>query len=606
MSVDLKKWMSLILDGTPLATLSIPGTHQSPSLHDHEYYSDTAKCQTLNIEHQLEIGVRFFDVRLKQINANTLQAWHGSGKIGPIELGVDQKINFNKIQQGCINFLKNNPSETIFMCFGREDGDDIAPLLYSKFDQNYWKFPTTFPKTMSNDLRGKIVLVKRYSDFTDEDKHLLISYSNSSNRLFTQGVTDNMKLKNEITYSWAREYSNLTLLNSGNNYYIAGQSEGKRFFTQGIDSQMGYLKPKESDSGSWSLYYDSMCSLEVGGKAYLFAHNKNEKKWFTKEVLPNGELSGDRDGGKWSLYYSSVCSFQVGGKTYILAHNANEKKWFTKEVLPNGKLSGDRDGGKFTYYYDSLCSLQVGGETYIVGQTESTKLFFTQKVLPGGKLDDENTYTDTWNHYYKLCPIQLNGKAYLASLRTSKNPDDKYDFYINEINSNGTVGGNIFHQGWNQFYENLLFMQRNAPFQPYGISLSEGWANNNKDFTINLPNSTKVRIQDRYNPRGDRSACASLKADFTEKMIAYSSRNTDTSLFTLNFASGVFMKRVLREEDEVPQIFDPVAKYVNPRLKRYLGDNNKSKTGFLLFDYIDEGLSKSVIETTLNNLNTGS
>ena len=59
-------WMSKVSDDVNILDLSIPGTHDSGAQHS---IADVAgKCQDLSISSQLEIGVRFLDIRLQLVN----------------------------------------------------------------------------------------------------------------------------------------------------------------------------------------------------------------------------------------------------------------------------------------------------------------------------------------------------------------------------------------------------------------------------------------------------------------------------------------------------------------------------------------------------------
>ncbi len=77
--------------------VSLPGTHNSLAMHG----GDIAKCQSKTLAVQLEIGVRFFDVRLKVKNG-ILHVFHGI---------CDQRITFQQVALIMDGFLERNPSE---------------------------------------------------------------------------------------------------------------------------------------------------------------------------------------------------------------------------------------------------------------------------------------------------------------------------------------------------------------------------------------------------------------------------------------------------------------------------------------------------------------
>ena len=63
---DGNNWMGLLNGNLSLASLSIPGTHDSGA--SYEYWSGTAKCQDISIASQLDIGIRFLDIRCRHEN----------------------------------------------------------------------------------------------------------------------------------------------------------------------------------------------------------------------------------------------------------------------------------------------------------------------------------------------------------------------------------------------------------------------------------------------------------------------------------------------------------------------------------------------------------
>ncbi|MEI8634170.1 hypothetical protein P4S72_23265 [Vibrio sp. PP-XX7] len=62
-------------DSVPLSAMTIPGTYDSGAMY--EPVSGTAKTQNLSIQAQLNIGVRYLDIRLRHYN-DALIVHHGS------------------------------------------------------------------------------------------------------------------------------------------------------------------------------------------------------------------------------------------------------------------------------------------------------------------------------------------------------------------------------------------------------------------------------------------------------------------------------------------------------------------------------------------------
>ena len=157
---DARNWMNRIPDNTSLANLSIPGTHDSGSLHDPPLLSDSAKNQDKTYREQLDMGVRFLDIRNNNYE-DELLVYHGV---------VYQKHKFDHVLEEVDKFLADNPSETIIMGIKKEGADtgstrsfEQTLMWYMKEShaEERWYTGTTIPDL--GDVRGKIVLLRRFA-----------------------------------------------------------------------------------------------------------------------------------------------------------------------------------------------------------------------------------------------------------------------------------------------------------------------------------------------------------------------------------------------------------------------------------------------------------
>lgn len=156
-SVAANEWMKLVPDAVSTSQLSIPGSHETAALY--EGWPGTAKCQKLTIAEQLNIGVRYLDVRCRHIN-NKFPVFHGF---------VSQRQTFSDVLTTCKSFLKNNPSETIFMVVKKEYSSRYNTRKYYETFQDYL---AKEPKDLffledriptMGEVRGKIVLIRRFN-----------------------------------------------------------------------------------------------------------------------------------------------------------------------------------------------------------------------------------------------------------------------------------------------------------------------------------------------------------------------------------------------------------------------------------------------------------
>lgn len=157
-AVSLTDWMSDVDDDVAFTAMTIPGTHDSGSTY--EPVSGTAKTQNLSISNQLNIGVRYLDIRLRHYN-DALVVHHGA---------VYQHLNFDDVLEAVTDFLTLHPTETILMEVSEEyepanntQTFEKAFVSYKNKSQysDFWWGHSYLPKL--GDARGKIVLFRRFS-----------------------------------------------------------------------------------------------------------------------------------------------------------------------------------------------------------------------------------------------------------------------------------------------------------------------------------------------------------------------------------------------------------------------------------------------------------
>jgi 1-phosphatidylinositol phosphodiesterase len=153
-------WMSNISDTTPLAALSIPGSHDSAAFYS---VGDLAgKCQDAAIAEQLAYGVRFFDIRLKNVK-DSLYVYHGF---------INEGMAFSDLLSPMYSFLSANSSEGLILSIKEEADASKATLSFEALlkkeialHSERWITAGVLPSTLSS-IRGKMVLLSRYNNCT--------------------------------------------------------------------------------------------------------------------------------------------------------------------------------------------------------------------------------------------------------------------------------------------------------------------------------------------------------------------------------------------------------------------------------------------------------
>lgn len=153
-------WMSYIKEDTHLSSLSIPGTHDSGAKN----ITSLVKTQTLDIEHQLYNGIRFLDVRTKVTDDGKLAIHHDA---------FYANLMFEDVLETSLSFLKNNPSETLYIRIKQEystvSNAEFTNVFMSYLSENLQEFIYTRSDSSTpddptiEDTKGKIVFFKNWN-----------------------------------------------------------------------------------------------------------------------------------------------------------------------------------------------------------------------------------------------------------------------------------------------------------------------------------------------------------------------------------------------------------------------------------------------------------
>lgn len=150
-------WMSKVKDDIKLIDMSIPGTHDSGATHS--IFDVSGKCQELNIKQQLNVGTRFFDLRL-QLVEDEFRIIHGP---------VDQRLKFKNVLEDLTEYIKENNSEFLIISLKQEDSSinnsrDFEEVLKEDLQEHsdVICFDTVLPETIK-EARGKIYIISRHN-----------------------------------------------------------------------------------------------------------------------------------------------------------------------------------------------------------------------------------------------------------------------------------------------------------------------------------------------------------------------------------------------------------------------------------------------------------
>ncbi|OXA46131.1 1-phosphatidylinositol phosphodiesterase [Folsomia candida] len=212
--MDRSTWMSKLPDSSRLSDITIPGSHDSMSLHG----GFAAQTQSLFLQDQLKVGIRAIDIRCR---------WYRDSF--PIHHGIIfQKTYFDSVLQTVVSFLHSNPNETILLKIKQEYDSSQNTKSFWQIYQNYvapvnqsvW-IPTSANPNLS-EIRGKIVILDDYSTSSTPQNFTSYGISYKSRELFDSQNFYQLKTPLEMTKKWKLVKNQALKANNsrGSSYFV--------------------------------------------------------------------------------------------------------------------------------------------------------------------------------------------------------------------------------------------------------------------------------------------------------------------------------------------------------------------------------------------------
>lgn len=153
--------LSALPDDQYLSAINLAGTHDSATAF--ASFEKLAQCQNKTFAQQIDMGIRFLDVRLFRKRGRFFLV-HGKANCYT-SAEKTEKLCFDEVFDICVSFLKANPRETIVMSVKQDRGafeKTFFKAFYEMFirgKEPLWFLENRVPRLA--ECRGKIVLMRR-------------------------------------------------------------------------------------------------------------------------------------------------------------------------------------------------------------------------------------------------------------------------------------------------------------------------------------------------------------------------------------------------------------------------------------------------------------
>ncbi|MDD6302275.1 MAG: phosphatidylinositol-specific phospholipase C domain-containing protein [Bacillales bacterium] len=236
-------WMKYIEEDTNINDIVIPGSHDAGTYS----MSWLGKTQSFSIKEQLQIGVRYFDIRVNKKSENDYVIFHS----------IINGVNFLPIIEDIKEFIINNPSETLLLDFQHFKNDSqegvcsyIKQYLYDEelvVQNNTSLDDLSFISNLKlKDTRGKCII------FWGDRK-----MAESSNYLFARNNDTcsygGMSLDSYYDSSFHKDLSSKEFIDTAIPFYIEKIKEKKeKEWNKGIFVLQTQLTDGKLIFGPWS------------------------------------------------------------------------------------------------------------------------------------------------------------------------------------------------------------------------------------------------------------------------------------------------------------------------------------------------------------------
>jgi len=235
------------------------------------------------------------------------------------------------------------------------------------------------------------------------------------------------------------------------------------------------------DAGTYLSDWYKMAGVRSGGRQFIFMHASynpyfgDTKYYSIREVLPNGSMGDETESGTWDHNYETVIGFQLGNRGFIFGQDSySNHHWFVQEITSEGKLADrESDRGDWNNFYPAATPLYVGDQTFLFFQTSSNdNYWFITHVSASGTLtdSDDGYWANLWP---TVTSYQVDGKTFLIGERVNGATFGGGEWFIQQINSNGTMGAETDRGNWEMYYRDLVAYTLNGQAYLFGASASD-------------------------------------------------------------------------------------------------------------------------------------
>lgn len=530
---DAANWMrdSLeVLGEKSLDKLCLPGSHDAGMSKVNKTFgfasSNNTLTQTFNIKKQLELGIRYFDIRPVRCeneyycgHTDTVEIIGYQGALG--QSIKDVIANINEFTSGDRRELimldishcevaariVNTESKYESINYTTDDWKGLFKLLHNinnKLtiqDVAYTEMLTnnTLSFLLQNGSKVIIFISGRHiikaldslpdyvfynderTEPSDNDKEKLRVKSRYDNRISIYNEYANKNTVNEMLSDQSKKYKK-----NGNTYFLLSWtltlSVSQVIFNSIIklareaDKHLDLIMRDFEVSGNHMpniIFVDDVINNHPALLSMMINYKKHKpERLFT--LPPFWGLLKETHTSNWGRTYEAVVPFTYNGSTYIFGHSHEDYKWFVSKLEPYGNVVDQEVlNGNWKAFYPYAVPFEYEKEPYMFTQmsTPNIKKKWYISKLSNNEFDIEaELASGYWNNQYTTgVSFKLDGQPYLFSQTWT---DNRY--FISKLDlTTKSLNEELVSGSWGNYYsstvvfyfdgEPYLFGQSNSP-----------------------------------------------------------------------------------------------------------------------------------------------
>lgn len=538
---DTANWMRdnlKDLGNVSLDELCLPGSHNAGMSEKKFSFGfgsrNNTLTQTINIRKQLDLGIRYFDIRPVRFK-NKYYCGHGQTVKG---LGYQGTLgqSINEVIDNINEFTSGDRRELVMIdichCEVLFSADDSLFFTTREYTHNDWNELFDLLNRLNNKLTihdvssdemltkntlssllknsSKVIvfisgmdilkpnILPDYVFYNDEQmdhnnavKESLQSKNRYDNRISIYNKYADKNTVKEMLKDQSQKYKE-----SGNTYFLLSWTltlSGSQLVFKSIielarkaDEHLGLIIRNFEVSDTHLpniIFVDNVVNNRPALLSMMINYKKHDQSMLQK-LPPFFCLSKETHTSNWGKVFQVIVPFTYKGSTYIFGHSNEDKKWFVSMLQPYGNaVNHEILNGNWINFYPFAVPFEYENEPYMFTQTNANNKWYISKLSTNNYDIVTELVSGKWGNLYTTgVSFMIDEEPYLFS-QTKVNKR----YFISKLEPRSkSVDKELVSGNWSNYYAStVVFYFKNKPYL-FGQAAANSNTSGNRCFMSEL------------------------------------------------------------------------------------------------------------------------